>query len=128
MSESRALFLEAVAAVVPLLEAPGLAARWEGGSALAEFSVRGLAGHLLRATTSVEAYLDRPEPDASEPSISAGAYFAAAIYSDIGDTPYTGPALDSDLHRAIRARGEQAAGTGPEALVRAWSEAAERLA
>ena len=128
MDEVRAVFLEAVRAVAPLFGAPEIAARWEGRSALAEFSVRGLAGHLLRATTSVEAYLDRPEPEASEAALSASAYFAAAIYSDIGDAPYTGPDLRSDLQRAIRARGEEAAAGGPEALARAWSEAAGRLA
>ena len=118
----------AVAAVVPLFEAPGLAARWDEESALDRWSVRGLAGHLLRATTSVEAYLDRPEPGPEEEVLSASAYYAAAIYSDIGDAPYTGPDLDSSLHTAVRARGEDAAAGGPEALAREWAEAAARLA
>jgi hypothetical protein len=122
------VFLEAVAAVMPLLEAPELAARWEEDSALERFSVRGLAGHLLRATTSVEAYLDRPEPGAGGECLSAVAYFAAAIYSDIGDAPYTGPDLGSGLHTAIRSRGEEAAAAGPGALAEAWSAAAGRLA
>jgi hypothetical protein len=127
MSEARAVFLEAVAAAVPLLEAPELSARWEEESALARFSVGGLAGHLLRATTSVEAYLDRPEPGAGEEVLSVPAYYAAAVYSDIGDAPYTGPDLDSDLHTAVRARGEEAAAGGPAALAREWSEALGRL-
>ncbi len=128
MTEPRAVFLEALAAVTPLLEAPELAARWEEESALERFSVRGLAGHLLRATTSVEAYLDRPEPGPGQESLSAAAYFAAAIYSDIGDAPYTGPDLDSDLHSAIRARGEGMAEGGPAGLAGDWSAAARRLA
>lgn len=128
MSEARAVFLAAVNAAVPFLETPELAACWEEESALARFSVRGLAGHLLRATTSVEAYLDRPEPGGEEEALSATAYYAAAVYSDIGDARSTGPDLDSDLHVAVRARGEEAAGDGPEALARAWSQAAERLA
>lgn len=127
MSEARAVFLAAVAAAVRFLEGPELAARWEEESALARFSVRGLAGHLLRATTSVEAYLDRPEPGSGEEVLSAAAYYAAAVYSDIGDARYTGPDLDSDLHVAVRARGEEAAGGGPETLAREWSEAAGRL-
>jgi hypothetical protein len=127
MSQARAVFLEAMAAAVPLLEAPELAARWEEESALARFSVLGLAGHLLRATTSVEAYLDRPEPARGEEVLSAAAYYAAAVYSDIGDARFTGPDLDGDLHRAVRARGEEAAAGGPEALARDWSQAAGRL-
>lgn len=127
MGEARAVFLEVVAALQPLLEAPELAARWEEESAVARFSVRGLAGHLLRATTSVEAYLDRPEPGIGEEVLSAAAYYAAALYSDIGDARLTGPDLDSHLHRAVRARGEEAAAAGPAALAREWAEAAERL-
>jgi hypothetical protein len=127
MSEARAVFLEAVAATLALLEAPELAARWEEESALARFRVRGLAGHLLRATTSVEIYLDRPEPGRGEEVLSAAAYYAAAVYSDIGDARYTGPDLDGDLHVAVRARGEEAAAAGPEALAREWSQAAVRL-
>ncbi|MGH8974482.1 MAG: hypothetical protein ACRD0C_14935, partial [Acidimicrobiia bacterium] len=124
MTEPRATFLEAVAAVAPLMETPELAARWEEESALERLSVRGLAGHLLRATTSVEAYLDRPEPGAGEECLSPAAYFAAAIYHDIGDAPYTGPDLGSGLHTAIRSRGEEAAAGGPGALAEAWSAAA----
>ena len=127
MSEAREVFLEAMVAAVPLLEAPELAARWEEKSALARFSVRGLAGHLLRATTSVEAYLDRPEPGGGEEVLSAAAYYAAAVYGDIGDALYTGPDLDGELHRAVRARGEEAAAGGPEVLAREWSQSAERL-
>jgi hypothetical protein len=78
VTEARAVFLEAVGAVVPLLEAPELAARWEEESVLARFSVRGLAGHLLRATTSVEAYLDRPEPGSGEEVLSAAVLAALA--------------------------------------------------
>ncbi|MDQ3945353.1 MAG: maleylpyruvate isomerase N-terminal domain-containing protein, partial [Actinomycetota bacterium] len=127
MSEVRAVFLEAVAAAVPLLEAPELADRWEEESVLARFSVRGLAGHLLRATTSVEAYLDRPVPESGEEVLSAAAYYAAAVYSDIGAAHYTGPDLDSDLHVAVRARGEEAAAGGPDALAAEWAQAARRL-
>ncbi|MGH9039370.1 MAG: maleylpyruvate isomerase N-terminal domain-containing protein [Acidimicrobiia bacterium] len=127
MTEDRAVFLMAIAAAVPLFEAPELTARWDEESALSRWSVRGLAGHLLRATTSVEAYLDRPEPGPDEEVLSASAYYAAAIYSDIGDAPSTGPDLDSGLHTAVRARGEDAAAGGPEVLARDWSEAGSRL-
>jgi len=62
MTEIRALFSQAVDAAAPLLAEPALAGRFEQPSALAEFSVRGLAGHLLRAMTSPETYLDLADP------------------------------------------------------------------
>lgn len=60
----RGAFLNAVEPVTPLLGSPTLAARWEEPSALERFRVSGLAGHLLRATTSVEAYLDHHPSEA----------------------------------------------------------------
>lgn len=113
----RTLFLEAVEGTTPLFADPGLAARFDDPSALAEFSVRGLAGHLLRAMTSVEVYLDRTEPHG--PPISAVAYYAAVVppETNIGD----------EIHRAIRRRGEDAASGGPVALAAAWGEAVGRL-
>ena len=116
MTEARALFLEA-AAVDPLLASPALAARWDEPSALRHWSVRGLAGHLLRATGSVEAYLDRPEPPA-EALISPAAYYSAVV----GE-----PDLDSELHAAIRRRGEEAATGGPGQLAADWRATADRL-
>lgn len=60
----RGAFLNAVEPVTPLLGSPTLAARWEEPSALERFRVSGLAGHLLWATTSVEAYLDHHPSEA----------------------------------------------------------------
>jgi hypothetical protein len=123
MTEIRALFLETVAAAAPLLAEPALAERFDGPSALAQFTVRGLAGHLLRAMTSVEGYLDGPEPDRSPATgtevISAAAYYASVV---------AGPTdLGSDLHRAIRRRGVEAASGSPVELARRWSDCADRL-
>jgi mycothiol maleylpyruvate isomerase-like protein len=115
----RGVFLEAVAAAGPLLGSPELAARWDDPSVLDRFSVRGLAGHLLRATTSVEAYLDRAEPEAGDPAIlSAAAYYADAL-SD--------PDLDGEVHTGVRTRGEEAAAAGPAVLAQDWADAAARL-
>jgi hypothetical protein len=106
VSERRDLFLEAVEAVRALLASPALAARWDSPSALAQFSVRGLAGHLLRATGSVEAYLDRPEPPPDR-LIAPETYYRAVV----AETD-----LDGALHTAIRRRGEDAASGGPDKL------------
>jgi hypothetical protein len=98
----RRLFLDTLAAVRPLLASSEVAARWDEPSALREFSVQGLAGHLVRATLNVEKYLDRPEPAGEEP-ISAAAY-----YADLD------PDISSPFHAGIRQRGEQL-GTGGHA-------------
>ena len=116
MNEVRTAFLDCAAQSLELVSLPVVAERWEGASALEHFSIRGLAGHLVRATGSVEAYLDRPEP--SGPAISAARYYAAAVDStDIG----------SELHVAVRAKGEAEAAEGHVALVAKLEALTERL-
>lgn len=100
-----------------------LAERFEGPSALAEFSVRGLAGHLRRAMTMVETYLDQPAP-AGDPTedvehLSASAYFATVLPSDRD--------LDSEFHRAIRQRGIETAPDRPDDFSLLWAESAGNL-
>jgi uncharacterized protein (TIGR03083 family) len=116
MTGVRDLFIETSAVARQLVARPEIAERWEQPSALPEFSIRGLAGHLYRATGSVEAYLDRDEPD-GEP-IDAPTYYKEAV----GE-----PDVDSDLHRAVRERGEEAAAGGHDALLRDWDEMIGRL-
>jgi uncharacterized protein (TIGR03083 family) len=116
MGDALPAFLDAAATAVRLLERPELAGHWAEGSVLAEFSVAGLAGHLFRGMSTVERYLDEPEP--GEAGISAASYVATVIRSaDISD-----PA-----HQAIRARGEQTAAAGPAALASDARATLERL-
>jgi uncharacterized protein (TIGR03083 family) len=117
----QALFLHAVADTGPLLSEPALVERYNRPSLLAEFSVRGLAGHLLRAVTSVEGYLDRPPPDEKgrRAAISAAEYYATVI-GDESD-------INSDVQRAVRERGEEAAPNRAEEFPALWAAAAERL-
>ena len=121
MTEIQALFLHAVADTGPLLSEPVLQQRFHGPSVLAEFSVQGLAGHLLRAVTSVDGYLDRPDPGpgASGKAISAAEYYATVI-GDESD-------INSDVQRAVRQRGLEAAPDHPEEFPNLWATAAERL-
>ena len=123
VTDIRGLFTEAVDAATPLVAEPVLAERFDGPSVLAEFSVRGLAGHLLRALTSVEGYLDRPEappgPETAGPVISPAEYYATVIGDEID--------INSDVQRAIRQRGLEAAAGAPEEFPIAWAEAASRL-
>jgi hypothetical protein len=100
-----------------------LAERFDGPSALAEFSVRGLAGHLRRAMTMVEAYLDQAAPDAGpdtdDATVSAAAYFATVLPADRD--------LDSEFHRAIRQRGIETAPERPDDFSLVWAESAGNL-
>lgn len=115
----RRAFLEAALMARELVADPAVGERWDEPSALPEFTVRGLAGHLVRATTSVEAYLDREEPTAAP--VTAAQYYATVLRPG-------SPDLDSELHRAIRQRGEEAAAEGHGALVRSFDDALARLA
>jgi hypothetical protein len=116
MDDARPAFLDAATTAVRLLERPELAGHWARASVLREFSVAGLAGHLFRAMSTVERYLDEPGPSGA--GISAASYFDTMIRSaDIGD-----PA-----NQAIRARGEEAAAGGPAALASDARATLERL-
>ena len=116
MGDARAAFLDAASTAVQLLERPELAEHWAEGSVLPQFSVAGLAGHLVRGVTTVERYLGEPEPVGN--GISAGSYFHTVIRSaDVGDPG----------NQAVRARGEEEAAAGPAALAAEARAAFERL-
>ena len=118
MIDIRALFCDAADGATPLVADPALKERFDGPSALAEFSVRGLAGHLLRAMTSVNGYLDGPAPDAAGAVVSAAEYYASVL---AGETD-----INSDFHRSIRQRGVEAA-PAPEAFPAIWAATTARL-
>lgn len=99
-----------------------LAERFESPSALAEFSVRGLAGHLRRAMTSVETYLDQgpPAPGSARGDVLSAAEYYASVIPDDRD-------IDSDFNRAIRQRGLEAAPGTSDDFVFEWAETAAGL-
>jgi hypothetical protein len=115
-SSIRAAFLSTGRVAADLLAQPEVEAAWDEPSALPELTVRGLAGHLLRATGSVEAYLDRPEPDGD--AVSAAEYYVQAVEE---------PDIHSEVHRAIRRRGEDEAAGGFGAVRDRSNELLERL-
>jgi uncharacterized protein (TIGR03083 family) len=126
MTEIRALFGDTLTEISGFLResAPALVERYDGPSALSEFSVRGLAGHLLRAMTSVDGYLDRPGPAAGGPEgglnvVSAAEYYAAVLGDETD--------IDSDLHRSVRQRGVEAAPGRPDDFASDWAETAGAL-
>ena len=123
MSEIREVFCAAADATAVLLDEPALLQGFDGPSALEEFSVRGLAGHLLRAMTSVEGYLDAAEPEAElgrVEAVSAAGYYAAVL----GDATVD---IQDDLNRAVRQRGLESAPGAPEGFTAVWAETADRL-
>jgi hypothetical protein len=115
-NSTRAAFLEAVNAAGRLLRAPEVARGWDQPSALAELSVRGLAGHLVRSAVQTERYLDGPEPDG--PTVNAAQYFAIVVATDDISAPE---------HQSVRARGEEQAAGGHAALVAELDAVTPRL-
>lgn len=102
MNPLRSAFVEGATLVQQLLVSDALEARWDEPSCLREFSVRGLAGHLVRAVTSVGTYLDQPAPAGGDP-ISPARYYLLAVDE---------PDIDARVHAQIRARGEAEAAGG----------------
>ncbi len=115
MKPIRRTFLDTLAAIRPIVASPQVVARWDEPSALPEFSVRGLVGHLARAALTVDTYLDRPQPAGGVP-ISPAAYYAN-LTSDIA----------SPLNRGIRQRGEELAAAGHDRLAAEIDRLAARL-
>jgi hypothetical protein len=116
-------FLDTAEVVARVLRSPRLAERWTQPSALPEFRVSGLAGHLARAVFNVERWLAEPPPPDGPPGtapIDAVGYFLAG----------TGPApnVDDPVPRRIREVGEQEAAGGPDTLATEFDAARGRLA
>lgn len=117
MNRVRRAFVDVQEVAVELVKAPEVAARWGEPSALAEWSVAGLAGHLVRATTAFEDYLEA-DPSPSGETVTPAYYYATA--ADPSD-------VNTEENRAIRARGDATAAGGHDALVRLHRAAADRM-
>ena len=103
----RAAFLRVATTARAVIAAPEVAAGWDEPSALAQFTVRGLTGHLGRCAWIVEQYLDAGIPvDAVDVGNSVG-YYAAVVLT---------PDLDDALNTSIRDRGEDEAASGRDAV------------
>lgn len=117
MNDVRRVFLDALASARRVLVAEEVAAGWDKPSVLPEMSVGAVAGHLLRAATTVTTYLGQPPPIGETP-ISPGEYFATILTtSDISDP----------MHVAIRQRAEKESAQGHDAVVSRWDENVGRL-
>jgi hypothetical protein len=111
-------YLATARAAVALLRSPGVANHWSRPSALPEFRISGLAGHLGVSVFRVAESLDAEVPD-QEP-VDAVRYFASAY------TP--GPSPDEPVQQGIRKIGEQLAVGGADDLVRRLEETLAGLA
>ncbi|MER7080898.1 TIGR03083 family protein [Saccharopolyspora kobensis] len=108
-------YLQAAQAAVELLRDPAVAAVWDRPSALPEFSVRGLAGHLGSQVLGVSRVLAK-EPVTERPFSLTEFYAAAEAF-------HTG--TDSDVNVRIRDMGEEFAARGAEALAAEVASAVE---
>jgi uncharacterized protein (TIGR03083 family) len=112
------VFLATADLVAPLLRTDELVERWTEPSALADFPVSGLAGHLARAVLNVERYLEAP-PAIDVPTLDAVTYFLQAG-SDVD--------AEESINRSIRERGEQEAAAGYADLAARYDRARTNLA
>jgi hypothetical protein len=106
-------YLGSAAIAVALLADPAVAAAWDQPSALAEFTVRGLAGHLARQVIVVRELL-AAEPPAGE-GVSLLDHYARA--------QWVGASLDHEANVMARRSGEAAAAGGAAELVRGTAAA-----
>jgi hypothetical protein len=113
----RDAYLLAASSAVALLREPVVALRWTEPSALADFTVGGLAAHLAAQVESVPARLAEPAP--TTPPIDLAEHYSRAAW--------VGADLDDEANLAIRGRGEELAADGPAAVLARAEAAAAQL-
>jgi len=107
MGECRQSYLVAAESAVSLLGDPAVAASWDKPSALTEFSVAGLAGHLAHQFVRVGEVLTQ-NGAVSEP---------VSLLDHYSRSPWVQAGLDHESNLGIRRGGEAAAAAGPAVLV-----------
>jgi len=112
-------FLSAAALACEMVSSTRVAEAWRLPSALAEFSVGGLAGHTYLAARVLERRLDSAIPENVE------VVDALERYQDIRIVD--GASLDDEVHRGIRHDGEYVARRGPAAVAEKFHELLDRL-
>lgn len=118
MTGTRDDFIATARAVAPLFRDPAVTAAWGGPSALAEFSVGGLAGHLAYQVLALPGVLAAPEP--TEPVIT--------LMEHYGRVAWIGADLDAEINVRIRRGGDEIGAEGPEALAERYDAAVDDLA
>lgn len=106
MSAIRQAYLRVAESTAALLRTPALADRWDDPSALAQFPVSGLAGHLAWQILCVPVLLADAPP--AEPPVTVLDHYAKSAWVDAS--------IDDEINVGIRRRGDELAGDGPAAL------------
>ena len=114
MHDTRQVFLDTYRSLAPLIASPALDARWDTASVLKDFSIRGLAGHLVRAGWAVLDYLGAETPD--EDPIPAPRYYEQVL-----------TAMGTEEHEQVRTKGEALAGVSTEQLRENYADACTGL-
>ncbi|TDC46870.1 hypothetical protein E1212_25885 [Jiangella ureilytica] len=107
MTTVRQAYLDAAATALTLLRDPAVARHWDDPSALEEFTVSGLAGHLAGQVLAVPDVLATPVPD--EPPAALLDHYTRSTWIDAG--------VDAATNVKIRAGGDANAAGGTAALV-----------
>lgn len=113
----RDAYLEAAEIAVTLLRDPAVATRWSEPSALADFSVGGLAAHLAVQVLRTDQVLAAPPPQ--EAPIDLWQHYRRSAWVTSG--------LDSDANVGIRESGEARAAEGPVAVADNAAEILQRV-
>jgi len=111
-------YLEVAQVIRTLLASDEVAKYWEYPSALEEWTVAGLAGHLARPVLQLPSVLAESVSQESVP-VTAVEYFS--------QMPASSNALDSPAATAIRQRGVQTAGTGVDDLLARFDDVFQGL-
>lgn len=114
MHGTRKAFFDAYISLGPLVGSSELETRWQDESVLKDFSVRGLAGHLIRAGWAVLDYLAAEVPD--EDPVPAPEYYHRVLAS-----------MGAEEHEQVRTKGEAFAGSSIEELRRRHGDACSGL-
>ncbi|MEV0644188.1 maleylpyruvate isomerase N-terminal domain-containing protein [Phytomonospora sp. NPDC050363] len=105
---TRDAYLTAADSAAALLADPAVAVAWDKPSALAEFGVGGLAGHLAYQVLSVASTLGNPLDDGE--LVPLLGHYARGAWLDAD--------IDDDVMVGIRNSGYRIAAEGPQALAR----------
>ena len=117
MTATRDAFVQAATSAEALLGEPAVAAAWDCASALREFGVAGLAGHLARQVLAVPRVLEQPAPG-DQP---------VALLDHYDRVSWIGADLDDEANVEIRHGGEGEAADGSAALAARTKGAVEML-
>ncbi|MFD4638705.1 maleylpyruvate isomerase N-terminal domain-containing protein [Lentzea sp. NPDC058436] len=110
-------FLTAGGIALDLLRHEQVAAHWDQPSALPEFGVSGLAGHLAYQALPLPGMISTPAGD--EPVVSLMEHYERAKWTELD--------IDSEFHTRIRAGGEKLAADGADALADRFEQALGEL-